>query len=62
MFVKQKQKEYKEHIDIYTLASELIIDDIVPANELRQTLIDRFRLYETKNVTFSRRKHPVYPV
>ncbi|MFE0622257.1 acyl-CoA carboxylase subunit beta [Priestia aryabhattai] len=62
MFVKQKQQEYKEHIDIYTLASELIIDDIVPANELRRTLIDRFRLYETKNVTFSRRKHPVYPV
>ncbi|MCM3153167.1 acyl-CoA carboxylase subunit beta [Priestia megaterium] len=62
MFVKQKQQEYKEHIDIYTLASELIIDDIVPANELRGTLIDRFRLYETKNVTFSRRKHPVYPV
>ncbi|MED4795817.1 acyl-CoA carboxylase subunit beta [Priestia megaterium] len=62
MFVKQKQQEYKEYIDIYTLASELIIDDIVPANELRRTLIDRFRLYETKNVTFSRRKHPVYPV
>lgn len=62
MFVKQKQQEYKEHIDIYTLASELIIDDIVPANELRRTLIDRFCLYETKNVTFSRRKHPVYPV
>ncbi|MGG0507815.1 acyl-CoA carboxylase subunit beta [Priestia megaterium] len=62
MFVKKKQQEYKEHIDIYTLASELIIDDIVPANELRRTLIDRFRLYETKNVTFSRRKHPVYPV
>lgn len=62
MFVKQKQQEYKEHIDIYTLASELIIDDIVPANELRRTLIDRFRLYETKNVTFSCRKHPVYPV
>jgi len=62
MFVKQKQQEYKEHIDIYTLASELIIDDIVPANELRRTLIDRFRLYETKYVTFSRRKHPVYPV
>ncbi|MCM3097425.1 acyl-CoA carboxylase subunit beta [Priestia megaterium] len=62
MFVKQKQQEYKEHIDIYTLASELIIDDIVPANKLRRTLIDRFRLYETKNVTFSRRKHPVYPV
>lgn len=62
MFVKQKQQEYKEHIDIYTLASELIIDNIVPANELRRTLIDRFRLYETKNVTFSRRKHPVYPV
>ncbi|TYR82625.1 acyl-CoA carboxylase subunit beta [Priestia megaterium] len=61
-YVKQKQQEYKEHIDIYKLASELIVDDIVPANELRQTLINRFAYYATKDVTFSYRKHPVYPV
>jgi acetyl-CoA carboxylase carboxyltransferase component len=61
-FVQQKQKEYKEHIDIYKLASEMIIDDIVAASELRGVLIDRFELYSTKELVFSNRKHPVYPV
>jgi methylmalonyl-CoA decarboxylase subunit alpha len=61
-FIQEKQKEYKEHIDIYKLASELIVDDIVSPNELREVLIDRFNLYETKELHFSTRKHPVYPV
>ncbi|MBS4177223.1 acyl-CoA carboxylase subunit beta [Lederbergia citrea] len=62
LYVQSKQREYKEHIDIYRLASELIIDDIVAANELRQTLISRFHVYETKEIPLSSRKHPVYPV
>lgn len=61
-FVQEKQKEYKEHIDIYKLASELIIDEIVAPSELREILIQRFTYYETKELQFSVRKHPVYPV
>ncbi|WP_243289979.1 acyl-CoA carboxylase subunit beta [Bacillus sp. FJAT-47783] len=61
-FVQEKQKEYKEHIDIYKLASELIVDGIVGANELREELISRFHYYSTKQLNFSERKHPVYPV
>lgn len=61
-FILEKEKEYKEHINIYRLASELIVDDIVQPNELRDTLIHRFALYETKELHFSTRKHPVYPV
>jgi acetyl-CoA carboxylase carboxyltransferase component len=61
-FVQAKQKEYKEHIDIYKLASELIVDEIVAPSELRNVLIQRFAYYETKECTFSVRKHPVYPV
>jgi methylmalonyl-CoA decarboxylase subunit alpha len=61
-FVQAKQQEYKEHIDIYRLASELIVDEIVAASELRNVLIQRFAYYETKEMTFSTRKHPVYPV
>ncbi|WP_335870564.1 acyl-CoA carboxylase subunit beta [Bacillus sp. 2205SS5-2] len=61
-FVQEKQKEYQEHIDVYKLASELIIDDIVEPNELRSVLSRRFALYSTKEVVFSERKHPVYPV
>lgn len=61
-FVQKKHQEYKEHIDIYKLASDLIVDEIVAPSELRETLIKRFSYYETKEVTFSTRKHPVYPV
>ncbi|KPB04425.1 acyl-CoA carboxylase subunit beta [Bacillus sp. CHD6a] len=61
-FVQEKHQEYKEHIDIYKLASEMIVDDIVPAKELRSVLISRFHYYSSKQMTFSHRKHPVYPV
>ncbi|HEU5139830.1 MAG TPA: acyl-CoA carboxylase subunit beta, partial [Bacillales bacterium] len=61
-YVKEKQQEYKEHIDIYKLASEQIVDDIIPGSQLRNVLINRYNVYETKDKTFSERKHPVYPV
>ncbi|WP_394232623.1 acyl-CoA carboxylase subunit beta [Niallia oryzisoli] len=61
-FMVEKQKEYQEAIDIYKLAAELIIDDIVSPHELRSFLVSRFEMYETKEMTFSSRKHPVYPV
>ncbi|TYS70700.1 acyl-CoA carboxylase subunit beta [Sutcliffiella horikoshii] len=61
-FVQEKHQEYKEHIDIYKLASEMIVDDIVPAKDLRDVLISRFHYYSGKQMTFSHRKHPVYPV
>ncbi|XJZ28398.1 acyl-CoA carboxylase subunit beta [Bacillota bacterium Lsc_1132] len=61
-FIYEKQQEYKEHIDIYKLASELIVDEIVAPSELRAVLMGRFHFYETKEMTFSARKHPVYPV
>lgn len=61
-FVQEKRKEYQENIDIYRLASELIVDDIIPGSQLRDDLIKRYESYATKDVTFSVRKHPVYPV
>lgn len=61
-YVQEMQKEYQQTIDIYKLASELIVDDVVQPNELRNVLIQRFNYYESKELTFSTRKHPVYPV
>jgi acetyl-CoA carboxylase carboxyltransferase component len=61
-FVEQKREEYRQDIDIYRLASEMIIDGIIPANSLRQELIKRFEAYSSKKLQFSERKHPVYPV
>ncbi|MDN4523526.1 acyl-CoA carboxylase subunit beta [Fictibacillus fluitans] len=62
MYVQQKQQEYKEHIDVYKLASELIIDDIVEPSHLRETLYQRLVFLDSKEMVFSERKHPVYPV
>jgi len=61
-FIEQKREEYKEDIDIYRLASEMVIDGIIPANSLRAELVDRFEAYSSKYVIFSERKHSVYPV
>lgn len=61
-FKKEKEDEYKEDIDIYRLASEMVIDAIVQPNHLRADLIKRFKNYQSKNIVFTERKHGVYPV
>ncbi|MFD2630612.1 acyl-CoA carboxylase subunit beta [Oceanobacillus kapialis] len=61
-FIKEKQDEYKDNIDIYRLASEMIIDAVIDPEHLREELSKRFALYESKNVQFTERKHGVYPV
>ncbi|WCK53097.1 acyl-CoA carboxylase subunit beta [Aneurinibacillus sp. Ricciae_BoGa-3] len=61
-FVMEKRREYQEDIDIYRLASELIIDGIIKGSALRQELIGRLAVYADKQMIFSHRKHPVYPV
>lgn len=61
-FIMQKRKEYQEDIDIYRLASELVIDGIIRGSELRNELIRRLDVYASKQLTFTDRKHPVYPV
>ncbi|WP_085508546.1 acyl-CoA carboxylase subunit beta [Thalassobacillus devorans] len=61
-FIKAKHEEYKENIDIYRLASEMVVDAIVQPDELRKELINRYDTYVTKDVQFTERKHGVYPV
>jgi acetyl-CoA carboxylase carboxyltransferase component len=61
-FVEEKREEYRKDIDIYRLASELVVDDIVEPNRLREELSRRLDVYMSKYLVFSERKHPVYPV
>lgn len=61
-FIAQKREEYKENIDIYRLASEMVVDGIIQPNDLRNELIRRLDAYQSKYVLFTERKHPVYPV
>ncbi|QRG65781.1 acyl-CoA carboxylase subunit beta [Brevibacillus choshinensis] len=61
-FILEKRKEYQEDIDLYLLASNLIVDAIIPPSDLRKELIQRYEVYKGKRQQFSDRKHPVYPV
>jgi acetyl-CoA carboxylase carboxyltransferase component len=54
--------EYEADIDVLRLASELVIDDVVPPGELRAELIRRFAAAAGKDRSFSRRRHGVTPV
>jgi len=61
-FIELKRNEYREDIDIYRLASEMVIDGIIQPEDLRQELITRFAAYASKQLTFTHRKHGVNPV
>lgn len=61
-FIEAKRADYREDIDVFRLASELVVDGIVQPDELRSELCRRYATYQTKRVVFGRRKHPVYPV
>lgn len=54
--------EYEQDIDVVRLASELVVDDIVEPEDLREELIARLAVARGKNREFSRRRHGVTPV
>jgi acetyl-CoA carboxylase carboxyltransferase component len=61
-FVRQKREEYQQDIDVYRLASEMLVDDVVPPSRLRAELIKRLAYAETKEQSFPPRHNGVLPV
>ena len=59
---KQLEAEYSADVDLYKLASNLIVDDVVEPEDLRETLTKRFRAYATRVSPRPERKHGVFPV
>ena len=49
-------------MNIYELASEMIVDGVIPFDRLSTELCHRLVVYSSKDMTFTKRKHPVYPV
>jgi acetyl-CoA carboxylase carboxyltransferase component len=49
-------------VDVYKLASEMLIDDIVPGSTLRDELVKRLTFAETKAHEFPQRRNGVFPV
>ncbi len=59
---KQLEDEYREDVDLYKLAANLIVDDVVEPDDLRANLIARYRAYATRKSARPDRKHGVPPV
>ncbi|HEY8346362.1 MAG TPA: acyl-CoA carboxylase subunit beta [Symbiobacteriaceae bacterium] len=61
-YVAKLREEYSRDIDIFRLASEQIVDAIIPFERLRFELAARFAYYETTEVARPAKKHGVTPV
>jgi acetyl-CoA carboxylase carboxyltransferase component len=54
---QELREEYREDIDVHRMASEVVIDDIVPPSTLREELAARFEFYETVEKEVPDKKH-----
>jgi acetyl-CoA carboxylase carboxyltransferase component len=61
-YVQKKRDEYAQDVDIYKLASEMLVDGIVGGSELRDELIKRLAYADSKQLEFPLRRNPVQPV
>jgi acetyl-CoA carboxylase carboxyltransferase component len=59
---KELEDEYRQDVDLYKLAANLIVDDVVEPDKLREALIARFKAYSTRVSPRPNRKHGVQPV
>ncbi|MCL9817160.1 acyl-CoA carboxylase subunit beta [Natronocalculus amylovorans] len=53
----QLRAEYREDIDIHRMASEVVVDEIVPPSELRKELVQRFDFYRSVEKSLPNKKH-----
>jgi acetyl-CoA carboxylase carboxyltransferase component len=61
-YVQQKREAYVRDVDVYKLASEMLVDGIIGGSELRDELIKRLAYAESKQLEFPPRRNPVPPV
>jgi len=61
-FIEQKREEYRQDIDIHRLASELVIDQIVAAADLRAELIARLDATGARVRERAPKRRPITPV
>jgi acetyl-CoA carboxylase carboxyltransferase component len=60
--VQALRDEYERDIDLGKLASDLVVDDVVPAADLRDQLAARLALAARPVVPGTPKKHGVHPV
>jgi methylmalonyl-CoA decarboxylase subunit alpha len=61
-YVAERRAEYEQDVDIVHLAAELVVDAVVPPEELRDELVRRFALARSRQRETFPRHHGVPPV
>jgi len=61
-YVDKLRSDYRADIDILRLASELVVDAVIPGSRLREELIARFGFYAERFVAPATRKSAVVPM
>jgi acetyl-CoA carboxylase carboxyltransferase component len=61
-FVAEQRSIYEADVDLLRLASELVVDAVVPPSTLRTELVRRIALARGKDRHFAHRRHGVPPV
>ncbi|MFB6256098.1 MAG: acyl-CoA carboxylase subunit beta [Haloplanus sp.] len=51
------REEYRRDIDVHRMASEVVIDELVPPSTLRDQLVSRFEFYESIEKEMPEKKH-----
>ena len=59
-FVEERRVEYEQDVDLYRLASELVIDAVVPFEVLRAELIARFATADPVDRDVVAKRHAIY--
>ncbi len=54
---QELREEYREDIDVHRMASEMVIDDIVPPSTLREELVQRYDFYAGLEKDLPDKKH-----
>ena len=61
-FVMDRRREYEQDVDLERLASDLVLDAVIEADELRSELLLRLAYAARRDRTFSERRRGVPPV
>jgi acetyl-CoA carboxylase carboxyltransferase component len=61
-YVAERRREYEEDVDLLRLASELVIDAVVPFEGLRDELVGRFAAADPRDREWVAKRHGVPPV
>ncbi|HYO97776.1 MAG TPA: carboxyl transferase domain-containing protein, partial [Polyangiaceae bacterium] len=61
-FVSRLRDEYRRDVDLQKLASELVVDAVLPFEALRAELVQRFSFNAGKSVARSPKKHLIPPM